>query len=85
MGGSVIHSLIYIRGRLHVDYYGSSLTSGSSTVVVVGCSVATSNNALVRGIRGCFRPRHVGLVRRVPSVSPGYSWAAAPEMIRAVA
>ena len=29
-------------------------------------------------------PRWFELVRQVPSVSPGYSWAAAPEVIRAV-
>ena len=40
VGGSAIHSLIYIRSRLHVDYNGLQLKFTHQVVlVVVGCSV----------------------------------------------
>ena len=55
VGGSVIHSLI--RRRLYVNYYGLQFKFTRQVVlVIVGCGVATSNDACVRGIRGYFRP-----------------------------
>ena len=47
---------------VHVDYYGLLFNFTHQVVlVVVGCSVATSNDACMRGIRGYFCPRHVVL------------------------
>ena len=44
-----------------VDYTSTIEFIHQVVVVVVGCSVATSNDACVRGIRGYFRPRRVVL------------------------
>jgi hypothetical protein len=46
-----------------VDYTSTIEFIHQVVVVVVGCSVATSNDACVREIRGYFLPRHVGLSR----------------------
>jgi hypothetical protein len=55
VGGSVIHSLI--RRRLYVNYLGLKFKFTRQVVlVIVGCGVATSNDACVRGIRGYSRP-----------------------------
>jgi hypothetical protein len=52
----------YTRSRLYVDYYGLQLKFTHQVVLaVVGCSVATGNDACVRRICGYIRPCHVGL------------------------
>jgi hypothetical protein len=59
-GGSLIHKLVYILSRLHMRYYGLRfrITCRVDLVVLVtwpvNCSVATSNDACMRGIRGFF-------------------------------
>ena len=50
-----VHSLI--RRRLYVNYYGLQFKFTRQVVlVIVGCGVAISNDACVRGIRGYSRP-----------------------------
>ena len=60
--GSIIHKSVYIRSRLHVCHYGLrfKITSQVALKVLVNCSVATSNDACMHGIRGSFLPCRIG-------------------------